>query len=76
MRRRVNALRKEANNLQREVNFLNMEIHELQTEIEGMEERNAKLQDITHVQDKNMESLVKLVIENQDILDEMRVCSI
>jgi hypothetical protein len=53
-----------------------MEIHELQTEIEGMEERNAKLQDITHVQDKNMESLVKLVIENQDILDEMRVCSI
>jgi TolA-binding protein len=74
MRRGVNALRQEANNLKREVNFLNMEINELQTEIESMEESNAKLQDITNVQDKNMENLVKLVTENQDILDEMRVC--
>jgi peptidoglycan hydrolase CwlO-like protein len=73
MRRGVNALREEANNLRKEINFLNLDINELQSEIGYMEKSNAKLKSITHVQDKNVDSLVELVHENQKILNEMRV---
>ena len=49
---------------------------ELQAEIDSVEESNKKLKGITKVQDKNVESLVDLVKENQGILDEMRVSSL
>lgn len=73
MRRGVNALRRETNKLQKEINFLQIEVKELQAEIDTVQESNAKLQKITHVQDRNIQDLVHLVQENQEILDEMRV---
>ena len=71
-----NKLREDANRLEMEVDTLTEEIDFLQPEAERATIVESELRSIAAEQHGNVDKLVDLVKENEQILDEMRVCRI
>lgn len=74
IRKRVNELRNEANRFREQVDILSSEAEGLRQEVESLEGNNARLENIVSTQNSgNVDEFVSLVMDNQNILHQMKV---
>lgn len=74
LRQVQNALRHEVNRLQIENNKLHSEVNQLESQVFQLQEREERLAIITKEQGTSVDTFVKLVKENRQTTDEMKMC--